>query len=394
MSRRKGIRGILLAGILAAACFFIPAARADKYVTLTFTGDCTIGSEEKYRDWNDSFDSVAAREGYDYFFANFRELFSEDDCTVINLEGVLYDSGYGERTKKTYRFRGRTEFVDILTAGSVELAGIANNHIGDYGARGMQSTTDTLENAGIAWTRSMDGYVLEKDGIRVWVFAIDYGLYNSIREQLARKIAGIKASGEANAVVVIYHNGNEYDARHMIRQTRTGDYFIDAGADAVIMHHSHVVQGIQIRNNRTILYSLGNFVFGGNRDIKTKNYQGVREVSSLYGLVAQLKLHFGNSGKYLGQQVILYPIYTSSATPKNNFRPVRLTGEQAEPVIDAIRYDTPEEIEIPEAEDDGTGYVRIVMPYLTGGTETPAERQRSVDGMPEEPPAKPERSGQ
>ena len=391
MSLSRGIRKSLLAGILAAVCLLAPAAQADKYITLTFTGDCTIGSEEKYRDKDDSFDSYAEREGYSYFFANFVDLFSRDDCTVINLEGVLYDSGYGEKTKKAYCFRGRTDFVNILKAGSVELAGIANNHIADYGAKGMKRTTDTLESADIAWVRALDCYTLEKDGVKVTFFAIDYGLHNSYREVLRKEIGRRKASGESDAIIVIYHNGNEYDARHMIRQTRTGDYYIDAGADLVIMHHSHVVQGIQIRNNRTILYSLGNFVFGGNRDIKTKSYQGIREVTSQYGLVAQVKLHFSNSGTYLGQQTILYPIYTRSAAPKNNFQPHRLTAEQAEPVIDAIRFDTPEEIEIPEAEKDEPGYVRIVMPYLSDGTETLPEAPRSTDGVPEEPPAKPER---
>ena len=391
MWRSKGKRIILLTVILAAVCLLPPASRADKYITLTFTGDCTIGSEEKYRDKDDSFDAYVKREGYSYFFANFVDLFSRDDCTVINLEGVLYDSGYGEKTKKAYRFRGGTDFVKVLTAGSVELAGIANNHIADYGAKGMQSTIDTLEEAGIAWTRAMDCHIQEKDGIRVAIFAIDYSLHNTYKDILRKEIGRIKDSGEANAVILIYHNGNEYDARHMIRQTRTGDYYIDAGADLVIMHHSHAVQGIQIRNNRTILYSLGNFVFGGNRDIKTVDYKGIREVTSEYGLVAQVKLHFSNGGVYLGQQTILYPIYTSSAAPKNNFQPKRLTGEQAIPVIDAIRFDTPEEIEIPEAENDDSGYVRIVMPYLSSGAVTPVGPERRPDGIPEEPPGKPER---
>ena len=390
MNRRKWTR-TLAALLLAAVCFLVPAARADKYITLTFTGDCTIGSEEKFRNSQDSFDSVAKREGYSWFFANFREMFSEDDCTVINLEGVLYDSSYGEKTKKGYRFRGGTAFVDILTDASVELAGIANNHIADYGAKGMESTIRTLEGAGIGWVRELDSYTLEKDGIRVCFFAIDNGIHNKYQGKLRKKIVALKASGEADAVVVIYHNGNEYDARHMIRQEQVGEYYVDAGADLVIMHHPHVVQGIQIRNNRTILYSLGNFVFGGNRDIRTQSYRGIRQVSSLYALVAQVKLHFSNRGKYLGQQTILYPVYTSSAAPKNNFQPFRLNAEQAEPVIDALRYDTPEEIEIPDAEEDETGYVRIVMPYLTGGTETEAERESGTDGRPEAPPARPGR---
>ena len=110
MNRRKWTR-MLPALLLAAACFLIPGARADKYITLTFTGDCTIGSEEKFRNSQDSFDSFAKREGYSWFFANFRDMFSEDDCTVINLEGVLYDSSYGEKTRKGFRFRSKNVWI-------------------------------------------------------------------------------------------------------------------------------------------------------------------------------------------------------------------------------------------------------------------------------------------
>ena len=390
MNRKRRIRN-LPAILLAALCLLTPHARADKYITLTFAGDCTIGSEEKYRDAEDSFDSYAKREGHSYFFANVRELFSEDDCTVINLEGILSDSAFGEKMQKSYRFRGGTDFADILTDASVELAGIANNHIADYGAKGMESTIRTLESAGIGWTRELDCYTLEKDGVRVCFFAADNGIHNKYREKLRKRFAALRAAGEADAIVVMYHNGNEYDARHTPRQEQAGEFYIDAGADLVIMHHPHVVQGIRILNNRTILYSLGNFVFGGNRDIRTQSYRGIRQVSSLYGLIAQVKLHFSNRGKYLGQQVILYPVYTSSAAPKNNFQPFRLNAEQAEPVIDAIRYDTSDEIEIPEAEEDESGCVRITMPYLSGGAETEAERESGPDGRPEAPPARPYR---
>ncbi|MGN0746913.1 MAG: CapA family protein, partial [Aristaeellaceae bacterium] len=68
------------------------AALADKTVTITFTGDVTLGSEEKKRTKDYSFDTMAANQGYEYFFANVRDFFAEDDLTVINLEGVLSDS--------------------------------------------------------------------------------------------------------------------------------------------------------------------------------------------------------------------------------------------------------------------------------------------------------------
>ena len=95
--------------LISAGC-----AAAEKTVTVTFTGDCTLGSEESTRADQYSFDSVAAREGYDYFFANLRDLFEKDDITFINFEGVLSDSKAQESQRKRYRFRGPSDFVKIL----------------------------------------------------------------------------------------------------------------------------------------------------------------------------------------------------------------------------------------------------------------------------------------
>ena len=71
MSMNRGKIALLLAVVLAAVLLSAQAALADKVITLTFTGDCTIGSEEKHRNKKDSFDTYAEEKGYDYFFQNF-----------------------------------------------------------------------------------------------------------------------------------------------------------------------------------------------------------------------------------------------------------------------------------------------------------------------------------
>ena len=386
---RKTIRR-MAAAVFAAALLLAGNAGADRVITLSFTGDCTIGSEELRMNQEDSLHAYAAQYGYDYFFANFRDLFEADDCTVINLEGILSDTANGEKTSKRYRFRGPADFTGILKAGSVEMAGLANNHTADYGARGMENTKKALEDAGIGWARAMDCYVLEKDGIRIAIISMDYALSNTMGDRLKRKMAEMKADG-MNAIVVLFHNGNEYDPKHNSVQESRGKKYIEDGADLVIMHHSHVVQGVRILNNRSIFYSLGNFVFGGNREIKSVKYarDGGREPTSLYGLVVQAKLYFDDSGTYTGQQMILYPLYTSSAAPVNNYQPVRITAEQAEPVLDAMQYDT-SGLVLPGISEDADGYARVVMPYLDAGTK--ASNQKNEDGSPEAPAAYPDRN--
>ena len=75
-----------IAALLAviAVIFLCGQAAAEKVITLSFTGDCTIGTEESTRYAPDSFDRAVQEKGYGYFFENFYDLFSQDDCTVVN----------------------------------------------------------------------------------------------------------------------------------------------------------------------------------------------------------------------------------------------------------------------------------------------------------------------
>ena len=385
--KNRGWKAVLGTAAAMIMLLCLPAAAwGEKTVTLTFAGDCTLGSEEQKRDQEDSFISVSKKEGFDYFFRYFRDLFSEDDCTVVNFEGVLADSPAGEVKNKTYRFRAPAEYAKILTGASVEAAGLANNHTGDYGAQGLKRTQEALEAEGICWFREKRFHIVEKDGIRIALVAMDYRVYVSQCENIRNEIARVRESGEANAVVLLYHDGNEYDARHTQTQDKVATYFINNGVDLVIMHHPHVVQGIEVKNNRTVFYSLGNFVFGGNRQIRTEPYKD-RTVSSLYSLVVQAKLYFNDDGSYKGQQMILYPAYTSSAAPINNYQPYRVNTEEALPVLDAIQYDSTT-MEIPAANADGEGLARVVLGYLPAEEEpTEAPLAQSENGIPE--PANP-----
>ena len=149
--------------LAAAALFFWGKASAEKIITLTFTGDCTLGTEEMTRNVPESFDNVAKAKGYSYFLENFYDLFSQDDCTVVNCEGVLSDSSKGE-ADKDFRFRGPEEFVRILQEGSVEAVSLANNHSRDYGWKGLENTERVLDEAGIGWARADSFWIYEKDG--------------------------------------------------------------------------------------------------------------------------------------------------------------------------------------------------------------------------------------
>ena len=142
--------------LLLLFCLLPSFALADKTITLTFTGDITLGGEDYLRTAEDSFFAVYDREGAGYFLKNFADFFAEDDLTVVNLEGVLTDNNalYPRDKGKGddgYWFRGPAAYAKVLSAASVEVASLANNHAFDYGAQGFRDTIAAVEAEGIGW---------------------------------------------------------------------------------------------------------------------------------------------------------------------------------------------------------------------------------------------------
>ena len=251
-------------------CFGImPQASADKCITVTFTGDVTLGCEERVRGLEGSFIDYVNRQGYEYFFQNMRELFSSDDLTVVNLEGVLSDSAAQENTSKTYRFRGIKDFAKILTSASIELCSLANNHTMDFGEQGYRNTKKSLEENGIDYFGTREYYIFEKDGVKIAFFSLLSSAYEGNWEWCRKKIAALRENEGVNAVVFCFHAGREYSTtRNRPQELYARGAIKFMGADLVVMHHPHVLQGVDVMNSRYIFYSLGNFCFGGNMQIR------------------------------------------------------------------------------------------------------------------------------
>lgn len=315
---------------LAALCLIVGGAKADKRLRITFAGDVTLGSEERLWQEETSLVHTALAQGDDYFFANVKPLFDADDLTVVNLEGVLSDSGEGEHTDKTYRFRGPSVFASILTAGGIEMVSMANNHTMDYGERGYQDTLDALDEEGIAHFGGRSVRLWEKDGVKLAFLGLSYT--DDCREErawFAREIARLKEEEGASAVIFTYHGGQEYGEARTKKQEEIAHLVVDAGADLVIMHHAHVVQGMSVLNNRSVLYSLGNFCFGGNKNVR-----------AMESLAAVAELTFSDDGTYIGQQIELYPANISGTEGKNNYQPRLVTGQAARRAIRRVQADT------------------------------------------------------
>ncbi|MGI6696685.1 MAG: CapA family protein [Christensenellales bacterium] len=319
-----------------AAALNIPAH--DVAITLSFTGDCVLGSEESTRKQPDSFDSIVAEKGFDWPFSGFADYFSHDDLTLINLENVLMNSSRDKNPKRLHNFRGPTDFAQILKLGSVELVNIANNHYPDYGAAGKKSTRNALEAVGIPYAGYNWLHVFEKQGIRVGFGGIRETIYHQDKDRIRREVAELKADG-CHYVVYTMHAGEEYAPEHNAMQTEIAHAAIDAGANLVIGHHPHVPQGIEMYNDGLIFYSLGNFIFGGNLALSTFD-----------ALAAQVTLYYQENA-LVNTQVCLIPVITSGIIPANDFRPIPAAGEDKQRILNTVNADSdrvyPESFSLP-----------------------------------------------
>lgn len=256
--------------LLLLLCLLPSFALAEKTITLTFTGDITLGGEDYLRTAEDSFFAVYEREGAGYFLKNFADFFAEDDLTVVNLEGVLTDNNalYPRDKGKGddgYWFRGPAAYAKVLSAASVEVASLANNHAFDYGAQGFRDTIAAVEAEGLGWfgtynknrdPKTEKFYFYTKDGVTICLMSLLWDDYNPQDPNgngayLRQQITEIKQSGQADAVIAILHGGQEYGRHRTKPQTIFTKMAISAGADLVICHHAHVVMGMDVINNRS-----------------------------------------------------------------------------------------------------------------------------------------------
>lgn len=293
-------------------------------LTLSVVGDCTLGTDETF-DYDTSLNAYYENYGADYFLQNVKDIFSTDDLTIANFEGTLTDSD--EREDKTFAFKAPASYASILTGGSVEAVNTANNHSHDYGDQSFDDTLAALDDAGIVHFGYDETAVMDVKGIKVGLVGI-YELYDHLEreQQLKDNIAKVKADG-AQLIVAIFHWGNETETVPDSNQTTLGRIAIDEGADLVCGHHPHVLQGIETYKGKNIVYSLGNFCFGGNSspsDMDTMIYQQTFTIDA--------------DGVKKDNVTNIIPCSISSAAYDgyNNYQPTPAEGDEATRILGKI----------------------------------------------------------
>ena len=295
-------------------------------LTVSVVGDCTLGTDENFN-YDTSLNAYYENYGADYFFSNVKSIFSADDLTIANFEGTLTDSE--DREDKEYAFKAPAEYAGILTSGSVEAVNTANNHSHDYGNQGYEDTISALDSAGILNFGYDKTLVTEVKGIKVGLVGI-YELKDHLerKEQLKQNIAKVKAEG-AQITIVIFHWGNEKEEVPDSNQTTLAHLAIDEGADLVCGHHPHVLQGIEEYKGKNIVYSLGNFCFGGNQ-----------YPSDMDTMIFQQTFTVDQNGVKADNVTNIIPCSVSSDSDYNNYQPTPAEGDEAARILNKIQERT------------------------------------------------------
>jgi len=238
--------------------------------TLFFVGDMmlTRGVEA----------SVVKNFGGDFnkLFENLPEL-KNADILFANLEGDVSDVGNNVGSK--YSFRMNPDILPVLKNTGFDIVSFANNHVGDWNMSAFKDTLSGLQEIGILKTGAglnkeevTNPTIIEKNGIKFgFLGASDVGpdwleaktdtggILLASDPNLAEIIKNAKT--KCDVLIVSFHFGEEYKLIHNARQEILAHMVIDNGADMVIGTHPHVMQDIEKYKGKTIVYSLGNFIF-------------------------------------------------------------------------------------------------------------------------------------
>ena len=295
-------------------------------ITISSAGDCTLGTDDTFS-YDASLPAMIRKQNNDfsYFFKNMVDIFKNSDISTVNLETALTNSN--SKVKKpgniTFNFKGKPEYSKILTLGSINAVNISNNHIYDYGSQGLLDTITSLKSENINFFGENNKWITEKKGVKFGF--IGYMGFSDDSRLLSKIKKDIQDLKKQNCIVIInFHWGSENYYIPNEVQKHIAHYAIDNGADLIIGHHPHVIQGLEQYKGKFICYSLGNFCFGGNNNPSDKD-----------AYIFQAMFKFKNN-TLVSTGIRVIPCSISSMKSYNDYCPTPMTGDKKQAFINKL----------------------------------------------------------
>ena len=311
------------------------APEKDFELDMTFVGDCCMATNLE----NDSYGTMlwySKNVPTTYFFDGVRSYFEDDDITIANCENTFSDSSIGPRDKgegPNFWFKAPASFASVFTDNNIEAVTINNNHTNDYGPEVFEDTKAALDAAGVQWGFRDSIIYYEKEGFKIGVVCVSFYYY----EEAEGILPYLEMAKENSDFQIIYfHGGAEGQYQPEDWKVQSCHMLVDQGADLILGAHPHVLEKRENYNGVDIVYSLGNFCFGGN-DHPASN----RTIIYKY----KLKIHSKGDEKVVTdkeEKIIPCYVYTGGT---NNWQPYPIDdGETFDRVIKFMNgeLDTPD----------------------------------------------------
>lgn len=322
-----------------------------KTITITCTGDLTIGGDNYHHKGKKFYNALENNnDDISFTMANVRDIFSEDDLTLVNFEGTLTDTTYVPDNKKgnDFLFNISPKYVKVLTENSIEAVSLDNNHVMDHGDEGLDDTISTLEEAKVVYSNSTRGQMGLFTVHDIQIAMLSYlcidrydkpiGGFPTLYDKVASDIAYAKEYYPI--VIVSFHWGNEKWYRPTDNQIKMGRFAVDCGADLVIGHHSHRINPIECYKGVYICYSLGNFCFSGHDKPDDMN-----------SFIFQTRFRISKNGEISNSGFRIIPIRITSVKDKNNYVPTPITDPmKIEGIINTLKDNGRKYLEYPVPE--------------------------------------------
>jgi hypothetical protein len=304
------------------------AGEAASQTSILFVGDTHFG--ENYQE--NLSENILVTEGYQYTIQNFTEFLQQADTVIANLETPVTDLEESPFPNKSYLHWADPVLAPFhLLSNNISVVSLANNHALDFGLGGLDQTLEVLEDEGFSWFGAgtddaaagapyIHEYQVGDQSFTIAVFgAMEYrssydanydwfagetapGVKRLSAVDIAAQVLALKTANPDIFVVAFPHWGSNYSFKTSA-QTEMGHDLINAGADIVIGHGSHMMQEVERYQDKWIIYSLGNMVFGSPGRYASAD-------GPPYGLIFELSLE--DTGAAVRADFRLYPIFTNN----------------------------------------------------------------------------------
>jgi len=254
------------------------AKEEPKIATLSFTGDVSLADNWHIAPKYDRAGGISGILG-----ENMLETMKNSDFLAVNSEFTVSSRGSALKGKM-YTFRAKPERLSIYYEMGVDLVSLANNHVYDYGKDAFLDMLNAFDEykiprvgAGKNLAEASKEYIAEINGFKIAFIGASRAEKNVYTPgatdstpgvfwcydptNVINKIKELRARDDIDFIIPLIHFGRENSHDLEKAQVESAKAYLDAGADVIVGHHAHVLQGVEIYNKKPIIYNLGNFLF-------------------------------------------------------------------------------------------------------------------------------------